>query len=83
LHTKTAEYLASGWSTQNQKAFYDALKKGEVQNIQPRGARAEEFFQNLGINNIPKNMPVSNNIEFFLNDVATEGYSMFKKTLSF
>lgn len=46
------------------------------------GDRADAFFQNLGIST-PKNMQINSNIEFFVNDVSTEGYSIFKKTLNF
>jgi hypothetical protein len=41
----------------------------------PAGARAQTFLGNLNP------IQVEKSIDFFVNDVSTNGYSMFKKTL--
>lgn len=64
-------------STTNQKAFYDVLKNGTVTQIKPAGENAKRF---LGVN-LPQNIQVEKSIDFFVNDVSTNGYNMFKKTL--
>lgn len=69
-------------STTNQKTFYQALTNGEVEIIKPRGQRAEVFFQQLG-EEIPPNLNIEKSIDFFVNDVATDGYNIFKKIFNF
>ncbi|EMY3559731.1 fibronectin type III domain-containing protein [Flavobacterium psychrophilum] len=75
LSVKTPEQLLNSMSTVNQKTFYDALKNGTVTQIKPAGARAQTFLGNLNP------IQVEKSIDFFVNDVSTNGYSMFKKTL--
>jgi hypothetical protein len=82
LSKTTAEDLATKWSTENQNKFYNALKKGEVESIKPRGQRALDFF-NVKTNNLLNPINVENNIEFLVNDVATDGYKMYSKKLNF
>lgn len=69
-------------STVNQKTFYEALKDGTITQIKPAGARAESFFTSGGRQGIPTNgIQVEKSIDFFVNDVSTNGYNMFIKTL--
>lgn len=75
LSAKTPEQLLNSMSTANQKTFYDALKNGTVTQIKPAGARAQRFLGNLNP------IQVEKSIDFFVNDVSTNGYNMFKKTL--
>jgi len=82
LHTKTAEDLASSWSTKNQKAFYDALKNGDVQSIKPRGNLAMDYFDGLGID-VPDNLPIKKSIDFYVNDIAKDGYNIYVKPLNY
>ncbi|MDG3584162.1 hypothetical protein [Galbibacter pacificus] len=82
LSTKTADNLVNSWSTPNQKTFYNALKNGNVQNIKPRGKNALEFFD-VKSNNLIEPISIGNNVEFYVNDVAVDGYSIFKKIINF
>jgi hypothetical protein len=74
--------LINQYATINQKTFYDALKNGQVQSIKPRGQRAIDFF-GVESNNDLFNINIGNKIEFLVNDFATEGYNIYKKTLTF
>ena len=75
LSAKSPTELLNGMSTANQKTFYEALKNGTVTQIKPAGQRAQNFLGNLNP------IQVEKSIDFFVNDVSTSGYNMFKKTL--
>lgn len=75
LSKKTAEELLNSMSTVNQKTFYQALKDGTVTQIVPAGNRAQLFLGSLNP------IQVEKSIDFFVNDVSTNGYSIFIKTL--
>ena len=78
----TASDLAKTATTPNQKVFYDALANGNVTQVMPAGKRAEDFFKSGGRNGIPETgINVNKSIDFYVNDVATNGYKIFKKTL--
>jgi hypothetical protein len=82
LGTKNVDDLISQYATINQKTFYEALKNGQVQSIKPRGQRAVDYFD------VPTqadlfNINIGNSIDFLVNDVATNGYNIYKKTFSF
>jgi hypothetical protein len=82
LHIKTAEELAFNWSTKNQEIFYNALKKGEIKSVKPRGKNAQNLFR-VDSNSQLKEIIISNHVDFFVNDIAVEGYSIYKKTMGF
>jgi hypothetical protein len=82
LGAKHVDDIINTYSTPNQKIFYDALKSGEVQSIKPRGQNAQRYF-NVSTNDALFNIYIGNSIEFLVNDVATNGYNIFKKSLSF
>jgi hypothetical protein len=82
LSAKNVDELISQYATTNQKTFYDALKNGQVQKIVPRGQRAVDYFSNFG--GIPPNgIGIGNQVEFLVNDVATDGYNIYKKVFGF
>lgn len=82
LSVSTADKLVNSWSTPNQKSFYNALMNENVQHVKPRGQRAIDFF---GVESTNQLLPINinPNIEFYVNDVAVDGYIIFKKTLNF
>ena len=75
LSTKTPTELLNSMSTANQKTFYDALKNGTITQIKPAGQRAQNFLGNLNP------IQVEKSVDFFVNDISTNGYNIFKKTL--
>jgi len=82
LSKKTPEQLLNNMSTANQKIFYDALKNGTVTQIKPAGQRATDYFSRIGKKLPPTGINVEKSIDFFVNDVSTSGYKIFKKTLT-
>lgn len=84
LGAKNVDDLISQYATTNQKAFYDALKNGQVQSIKPRGQNAIDYFRGIDPNMpMPNNLQIGNQVEFLVNDVATDGYNIYKKIFSF
>jgi len=84
LGAKNADDLVSRFSTPNQKIFYDALRNGQVQSIKPRGERAADYFYRINPNvAMPDDISISNQIEFLVNDIPTDGYNIYKKILNF
>lgn len=80
LSTKEVSKLVSEFSTKNQKAFYEALKNGTIEKITPRGELAREYFVDQLDEVIPDNLNIENTIDFYVNDVATSGYGIYKTT---
>jgi hypothetical protein len=78
-----AEKLIQDCSTINQQKFYDALKKGHVKSIKPRGQNAIDYFQDIEAI-MPTNLNIESSIDFLVNDVITNGsYKMYIKTFNF
>jgi hypothetical protein len=74
--------LISQRSTPNQKAFYEALRDGRVESIMPRGENARLFFDNHG-GISSDGINIQNQMDFFVNDYATDGYNIFRKLFEF
>ena len=68
------------WCTTNQDQFYKALKSVKIKNTKPTGSNASNFFTTGGRQGIPSNLNIENTIDFFVNDVAVKGYSIYKLT---
>lgn len=78
LSAKEASDIVQNLTTKNQKAFYEALKDGAIEKIKPRGSRAIEYFEDQLKINVPENLNIAQEVEFFVNDMETEGYSIYK-----
>ena len=69
-------------STPNQKTFYEGLASGKLQQVVPVGDRATDFLTpHYPPGQIPTSLQINKSVEFYVNDTATNGYNIFKKTL--
>jgi len=80
LSSKTPLQLKNTTSTVNQKLFYDAMENGTITQIKPAGNRAKQFLDVPTLSDLPQNINIETAVDFYVNDFATDGYGIYKKT---
>jgi hypothetical protein len=79
LSQESINNLVKRLSTKNQKSFYEALKNGEISQVKPVGENARNYLvDQLKMAEVPENISIDGSIDFFVNDVAVDGYSLYK-----
>jgi hypothetical protein len=88
LYDEDIASLIRNFATANQKRLYDALQKGDVKNIKPKGAQAKkfrdevlEFNDRQYFDNFFKN--IERELTFLVTDLPGEGYNIYSKSFKF